>query len=117
MGRATRRALVAALVALPLAASAPSAEASGRHHDRYVVSSPDRRIVVQFRLDDGAPLYRVFHDGAPLVADSGLGFRFEDAPALDDDLALRRVRRDRGTTRLAARVGRVPRRSASTTTS
>jgi alpha-glucosidase len=95
MRRARRRALVAALVAVPLGAIAPSADATGGHHSRHVVSSPDRSIVVQFRLDDGRPVYSVSHDGAPLLADSALGLRFEGAPALDGDFEVRRTRRDR----------------------
>jgi alpha-glucosidase len=91
-----RRAIVAALAALPLAALAPSAEARGGHHQsRFAVTSPDRGIVVQFRLDDGRPVYSVSHDGAPLLADSALGLRFEGAPPLAGDLDVRDVRRDR----------------------
>ena len=60
------------------------------------MSSPDRRIAVAFGLDDrGTPHYRVTHHGAPLVADSPLGFHFADAPPLGPGLAVRRTARRR----------------------
>ena len=93
MRRAIWRALAAALVAVPCAATAPAAEAGARHPS---VSSPDRSIAVQFRLDGaGRPLYSVSHHGAPLLADSALGLRFEGAPALASGLEVRNVRQER----------------------
>ncbi|MGZ8648002.1 MAG: glycoside hydrolase family 97 protein [Solirubrobacteraceae bacterium] len=60
------------------------------------VSSPDRRIAVAFEVDrQGTPVYRVSRNGAPVLADSPLGFQFANAPALDDDLEVRRVQRRR----------------------
>ena len=95
MTRNSWRLLAVALVAASAAVFAPSAEASGR--DRATsVSSPDRRIAVKFQVDrQGTPLYRVSRNGAPVLADSALGFQFEDAPALDDDLEVRSVRQRR----------------------
>jgi alpha-glucosidase len=91
-----RRAIVAVLAALPLAALTSPAQADGgKHHSQLTVSSPDRGIAVWFRLDEGRPVYSVSHDGAPLLAESGLGLRFEGAPALADGLYVSRVRRDR----------------------
>jgi Glycosyl-hydrolase 97 N-terminal/Glycoside hydrolase 97 len=94
MRRTLCRALAGALVAVPLAVLAPQAGAAGRDHDRYTVSSPDRAIVVEFELDaSGRPLYRVDHDGEPLLADSTLGLQFLNAPPLDGDFEVRSVRR------------------------
>jgi alpha-glucosidase len=94
MRRTLWRALAGALVAVPFAVLAPLAGAAGRDHDRYTVTSPDRTIVVEFELvGSGRPLYRVSHDGEPLLADSALGLRFLDAPPLDDGFAVRSVRR------------------------
>ncbi|HWM08905.1 MAG TPA: glycoside hydrolase family 97 protein [Solirubrobacteraceae bacterium] len=95
MRRTLRRALASALVAVPFALLAPFAGAASPHHDRHTVTSPDRTIVLAFELDEsGRPLYRVSHDGEPLLADSGLGLQFQDAAALDDDFEVRSVRRD-----------------------
>ena len=91
MRRTLRRALACALVAVPFAVLASPAAA----HDRYTVSSPDRSIVAEFELDGaGRPLYSVWHDREPLVRDSGLGLRFQNAPALDDDFDVSGARRD-----------------------
>ena len=96
MRHAKWRALAAVLVAVPLAAAAPSAEAARKHQSAYSVSSPDRSIAVQLRLDGaGKPLYSVSHDGAPLLADSALGFHFESGPPLAGNFEVRSVRRDR----------------------
>ena len=91
------RSLAVALVVAPLAMLAPSADAASKKKPAtYAVSSPDRSIAVEFELDDlGRPLYRVSHDGAPLLVDSALGFQFSDAPPLDSDLEVRSARRDR----------------------
>ena len=95
MRRTLRRALACALVIVPFAVLAPSAAAGERGHDRYSVSSPDRSIVVDFELDaSGGPLYRVAHDRVPLLTDSSLGLRFQDAPPLDDSFEVRDVERD-----------------------
>ncbi|MEA2612825.1 MAG: alpha-glucosidase, partial [Chloroflexota bacterium] len=68
----------------------------GKHRASYGVSSPDRKIAVQFEIGEaGKPLYRVSHNGAPLLANSALGFQFADAPALDRNLEVRRVQRRR----------------------
>ena len=76
------RSLAVALAAVAPAMIAPAAEASGKHRTTSV-TSPDRRIAVAFEVDrQGRPTYRVSRDGAPLIADSGLGFRFAGAPAL-----------------------------------
>ncbi len=96
MRHARWRALAAGIVAVPLAMIAPSADAAGKHQPAYSVSSPDRSIVVQLRLDAaGKPLYNVSHHGAPLIADSALGFQFQDGPPLAGGLDVREVRRDR----------------------
>jgi alpha-glucosidase len=99
MRRSLWRAVAAGILAVPFAVfAAPAGAASDdRTDDRtYAVSSPDRKIKVEFELDhSGAPLYRVFHNGAPLLADSKLGFHFQDAPALASDLDVRSARRDR----------------------
>ena len=42
-----------------------------------------------------APVYRVFHRRAALLADSKLGFRFENAPPLESNFDVRSARRDR----------------------
>jgi alpha-glucosidase len=95
MRRSVRRAVAAGLVALP-AVLAPPAGAAGHDRGMYSVSSPDRRIAVEVGLDRaGTPVYRVFHHGARLVADSTLGFHFQDAPPLGTGLELRSARRDR----------------------
>jgi glycosyl hydrolase family 97 len=90
------RSLAVALVAVPLAVTAAPAGAAGHDPAKYAVSSPDRRIAVEFGLDkSGRPQYSVSHNGARLLADSALGFHFADAPALDRDLEVRGVGRDR----------------------
>ena len=89
------RSLAVGLVAAASVVIAPSAEAAGKHRATSV-SSPDRRIAVEFEVDrQGRPVYRVARNGAPLLADSALGFQFAGAPALDDDLEVRRVQRRR----------------------
>ena len=96
MRRSVRRALATGLVVVPLGVFASPAGANGRDGRTYAVSSPDRKITVEFELDpSGKPLYRVSHNGTPLVADSALGFQFENAPPLKSDLDVRSVRRDR----------------------
>jgi alpha-glucosidase len=90
------RTLAVALVGAALAVAAPPAGAADHGPATYAVSSPDRKIAVGFELDEsGRPQYRVSHNGEPLLADSGLGLQFADAPPLDRDLSVRGVRRDR----------------------
>jgi alpha-glucosidase len=90
------RTLAAVLVAVPLGVLAPRASAASQDQATHAVSSPDRKITVEFQLDEaGKPVYRVSHNGAPLLADSALGFHFENAPPLDGDLDVRSVRRAR----------------------
>ena len=89
------RVVACALVAVPFAVLAPSAGAADRDDERYTLSSPDRTIVLEFELDEsGTPLYRVSHEGEPLIGDSELGLQFLNAPALDGDFDVRRVQRD-----------------------
>jgi alpha-glucosidase len=96
MRRSVWRVAAAGLVALSAATFAAPAGATSHHKGTYSVSSPDRRITVEFELDQsGTPVYRVFHDRASLLADSKLGFRFENAPPLESNFDLRSVRRDR----------------------
>ena len=96
MRRSVWRAVATGLLVVPLGAFASPAGAKGSNGQTYAVSSPDRKITVEFELNpSGTPLYRVSHDGAPLVADSALGFQFENAPPLKSDLDVRSVRRDR----------------------
>jgi hypothetical protein len=96
MRRSVWRVAAAGLAAVALAMFAAPAGAAGHHNGTYAVSSPDRKIRVEFELDQsGAPRYRVFHNGAPLLADSKLGFHFQDAPALAANFDVRGVRRDR----------------------
>ena len=110
------RSLAVALVAASSAVIAPTAEASGKHRATSV-SSPDRRIAVEFEVDrQGKPLYSVSRNGAPLLADSALGFQFADAPALDRNLEVRRVQRRRYDAS-GGRCGASTRRSATATTS
>lgn len=52
------------------------------------VASPDGSIQVQFTLRSGKPFYSVSHHNKPLLLDSSLGIRFQDAPALDSNFAL-----------------------------
>jgi glycosyl hydrolase family 97 len=96
MRRSMWRAAATGLVAVPLAIFAAPAGAASHHSQTYAVSSPDRKITVEFELDrSGTPLYRVFHNGARLLADSKLGFQFKDAPPLASGLDVRGVRRGR----------------------
>ncbi|MFL5852620.1 MAG: glycoside hydrolase family 97 protein [Solirubrobacteraceae bacterium] len=88
-----RRAVIVGLVATG-ALAPPAAAAHGR--GTYAVSSPDRTIRLEFALDrSGRPLYRVSHRGVPLVADSGLGYQFQNAAPLERNLRVRAVRRFR----------------------
>ncbi len=96
MRRNAWRTLAVALAVVPLAVTASPAGAANHDRATYAVSSPDHRITVAFELDKlGTPQYRVSHNGAPLLADSALGFQFDGAPPLDGDLQVRSVRRDR----------------------
>jgi alpha-glucosidase len=91
VGRALALVPAAALLAL---AAAPAGAAP--HRDAHAVSSPDREIAVELELDAaGRPLYSVSHRGAPLIADSALGFHFAGAAPLGSGLAVRDVDRDR----------------------
>jgi alpha-glucosidase len=93
MRRALRRAvLLIALLAASTTAPTLATAAGGRGH---AVSSPDGTVTVRFALDRGTPVYSVSRRGNAVVADSRLGLRFEDAPALDGNLAVRSVRRAR----------------------
>jgi hypothetical protein len=95
MRRSLWRALAVGLVTVAPGAIAGPARAES-HADSYAVTSPDRRIAVQLELDrSGRPLYRVAHNGRPLVANSALGFQFQNAPPLSRGLEVRRVKRDR----------------------
>jgi Glycoside hydrolase 97/Glycosyl-hydrolase 97 N-terminal/Glycosyl-hydrolase 97 C-terminal, oligomerisation len=96
MRRNAWRAWAVVLVAVPLGVLAAPAGAASRDDGTYAVSSPDRTIRVRVRLDDeGRAVYGVTHHGAPVLADSALGFHFQGAPPLAADLAVRSVRRDR----------------------
>jgi alpha-glucosidase len=53
------------------------------------VASPDGRITVTVRTDgDGRALYAVRRDGKAVIAASGLGFLFTDAPKIEKRLAI-----------------------------
>jgi hypothetical protein len=96
MRRSVWRAVAAGLVVLTAAVLAQPAAAADHDRGTYSVSSPDRRITVELGLDrSGTPAYRVFHNGARLLADSTLGFHFQDAPPLGAGLEVRNVRRAR----------------------
>ena len=96
MRRSVWRVAAAGLVAVSAATFAAPAGAASHHKGTYSVSSPDRKITVEFELDrSGTPVYRVFHRRAALLADSKLGFRFENAPPLESNFDVRSARRDR----------------------
>lgn len=57
------------------------------------VTSPDGRIVLQFTLDDGIPVYAVSVGGQPVLAQSRLGFTLRDAAPLDRGFRVLAVRR------------------------
>jgi hypothetical protein len=43
---------------------------------RVTVESPDSRVVVEFSLAEGVPLYQVRYNGAPVIVPSAMGFTF-----------------------------------------
>lgn len=94
----TRRGLLAlsvpAATALALPASTARAE-SVKGVSSFAVSSPDGNIEVGFALKSGKPFYKVSHRGEPFLLDSALGLAFKDAPALDCNLEVRSVQRER----------------------
>ncbi len=58
------------------------------------VSSPDGRIELGVGVREmGAPFYRVRRDGAPVIADSSLGFTLKDAPNLVEGFEIAGVER------------------------
>ncbi len=62
--------------------------------NEWPVSSPDGRIEVAFRLlDGGVPAYTVSYKGQPVLAPSRLGFVFQSAPPLNQDLMVTQVQR------------------------
>ena len=63
---------ILALTLTALAACAPLT-------DKTAITSPDGRISVSFKLDDGMPTYSIDVDGAPLVEPSALGLVAEEA--------------------------------------
>ena len=84
------RSLAVALVAVPLAVIAPPADAARQARSNV---RPCRPRIAGSRSSSsstrpGTPLYRVSHNGAPLLADSALGFQFAGRSA-----ARRRPRR------------------------
>jgi len=78
-------ATVFALLSLPLLAQ--------EKHLLQEVLSPDRSIKVVFEVTKGAPVYRVFRNGKPVLTDSKLGFTFKEQPSLDKDFVLVEAKR------------------------
>lgn len=56
-------------------------------------TSPDGRLEVHFRLQDGRPTYRATWDGAPIIAPSALGLTFRTGAPLDRALSILKVER------------------------
>lgn len=52
------------------------------------VQSPDKNIVVTFKLSDGIPYYAISYKGSAVIADSRLGFQFKNIPPLDHGFQL-----------------------------
>lgn len=68
--------LVACLLAVSMMANADT------------VKSPDGTIAVEFRLDDGIPVYNVTYKGRMAVKDSRLGLELKNAENLMDGFVL-----------------------------
>ncbi|MGC3943187.1 MAG: glycoside hydrolase family 97 protein [Chryseolinea sp.] len=61
---------------------------SGQNGRSQVVTSPDKKIKVEFQLKSGVPYYQVFRNGKSVLMPSRLGFVFKDGTRLDKDFTL-----------------------------
>jgi len=52
------------------------------------ISSPSGKIVVHFYLDDGRPKYDISHENITVIDTSTMGFKFQNQPALGNNLRL-----------------------------
>jgi hypothetical protein len=68
-------------------------DAPGAPGPEQTVTSPDGAIAVTVRVIDGRPTYAITRAGAPVLATSGLGLRFQDAPSFEDGLEVASVER------------------------
>ncbi len=50
--------------------------------NRITVSSPDQKIQVELKLNEGLPQYTILADGQSIIRPSGLGFRLRNQPDL-----------------------------------
>lgn len=53
-----------------------------------VIHSPDGKITIQFKLISGVPYYSVHHNSTVILADSRLGFHFQDELPIEDNLRI-----------------------------
>lgn len=58
---------------------------------RQSIESPDGRLMVAFRLEEGAPRYEVAFDGTVIIRPSSLGFTFRGAEPLTGGFKLART--------------------------
>lgn len=80
--------MIKSLVNLVLIAVLFSACSSG---DNNKISSPDRKIELQFSLDQGSPEYKVSFGSEKIISPSKLGFIFKDAGNFTDGLQITSV--------------------------
>jgi len=57
-------------------------------------SSPDGRVVLYFKLNNGAPYYSVTYGGQNIITDSRLGFRLQGAPPLEGNFKVAAVQQN-----------------------
>jgi alpha-glucosidase len=70
---------------VPDAPAAPAQE--------QTVTSPDGALSLTVRVAGGRPTYAIARAGAPVLAPSGLGLRFQDVAPFEDDLEIAEVER------------------------
>ncbi|WP_369684378.1 glycoside hydrolase family 97 catalytic domain-containing protein [Haloarchaeobius sp. HME9146] len=61
---------------------------TGNDAATQTVTSPDGTVAVTVDVADGVPSYSVSHGGETVVADSRLGFAFQDQPAFGEGIAV-----------------------------
>ncbi len=66
----------------------PPGGALGPGQEGVHVSSPDGRVQVTLKLEEGAPYYQVSYSGKQVIEPSKLGFRFKEAGPLDANLSI-----------------------------
>ncbi len=61
---------------------------AGHKKDRWTVTSPDGKIAMTFRLQEGRPLYSVSYEGRSVILPSAMGVDFSDSSAFSGQFSV-----------------------------